>query len=71
MLGQQDWMRSSYFWSGCNNATGLTDALMDSVPIICLSGQVPTHLIGTDAFQRLIQPVFQDHVQSIIIYKRC
>jgi acetolactate synthase-1/2/3 large subunit len=37
---------------GATNAiTGLTDALMDSVPIICLSGQVPTHLIGTDAFQ--------------------
>ena len=37
---------------GATNAvTGLTDALMDSVPIICLSGQVPTHLIGNDAFQ--------------------
>ena len=37
---------------GATNAiTGLTDALMDSIPIICLSGQVPTHLIGTDAFQ--------------------
>ena len=37
---------------GATNAiTGLTDALMDSVPIVCLSGQVPTHLIGTDAFQ--------------------
>ncbi len=37
---------------GATNAiTGLTDALMDSVPLICLSGQVPTHLIGTDAFQ--------------------
>jgi acetolactate synthase-1/2/3 large subunit len=37
---------------GATNAiTGLTDALMDSVPVICLSGQVPTHLIGTDAFQ--------------------
>ncbi|MFP5351742.1 MAG: biosynthetic-type acetolactate synthase large subunit, partial [Actinomycetota bacterium] len=31
--------------------TGLTDALMDSIPIVCLSGQVPTHLIGNDAFQ--------------------
>jgi hypothetical protein len=37
---------------GATNAvTGLTDALMDSVPIVCLSGQVPTHLIGNDAFQ--------------------
>src|SRR6201990_1776002 len=37
---------------GATNAvTGLTDALMDSVPIVCLTGQVPTHLIGSDAFQ--------------------
>ena len=37
---------------GATNAvTGLTDALMDSVPLICLTGQVPTHLIGNDAFQ--------------------
>ncbi|MEC7831391.1 MAG: acetolactate synthase 3 large subunit [Pseudomonadota bacterium] len=37
---------------GATNAvTGLTDAMMDSVPIVCISGQVPTHLIGTDAFQ--------------------
>jgi len=37
---------------GATNAiTGLTDALMDSVPLICITGQVPTHLIGTDAFQ--------------------
>ena len=37
---------------GATNAiTGLTDALMDSVPLVCISGQVPTHLIGTDAFQ--------------------
>ncbi len=37
---------------GATNAvTGLTDALMDSVPILCITGQVPTHLIGTDAFQ--------------------
>ncbi len=34
-----------------NSITGLTDALMDSVPVVCISGQVPTHLIGTDAFQ--------------------
>ena len=37
---------------GATNAvTGLTDALMDSVPVICITGQVPTHLIGSDAFQ--------------------
>ena len=37
---------------GATNAvTALTDAYMDSVPLICISGQVPTHLIGTDAFQ--------------------
>src|SRR5690348_5944039 len=37
---------------GATNAvTGLTDALMDSAPIVCLTGQVPTHLIGNDAFQ--------------------
>src|SRR3984885_5753539 len=37
---------------GATNAvTGLTDAQMDSVPIVCLTGQVPTHLIGNDAFQ--------------------
>ena len=34
-----------------NSITGLTDALMDSIPVVCISGQVPTHLIGTDAFQ--------------------
>ena len=37
---------------GATNAvTALTDAYMDSVPVVCISGQVPTHLIGTDAFQ--------------------
>jgi acetolactate synthase I/II/III large subunit len=34
-----------------NTVTGLTDALMDSVPIVCFTGQVPTSLIGSDAFQ--------------------
>ena len=34
-----------------NVVTALTDAYMDSVPMVCISGQVPTHLIGTDAFQ--------------------
>ena len=37
---------------GATNAiTGLTDALMDSIPLVCLTGQVATHLIGSDAFQ--------------------
>ncbi|HRO87035.1 MAG TPA: acetolactate synthase 3 large subunit [Chiayiivirga sp.] len=37
---------------GATNAvTGLADAMLDSIPLVCLTGQVPTHLIGTDAFQ--------------------
>lgn len=37
---------------GATNAvTGLTDAMMDSIPVVCLTGQVATHLIGNDAFQ--------------------
>ncbi|MGC6511232.1 MAG: acetolactate synthase 3 large subunit [Parvibaculales bacterium] len=37
---------------GATNAvTGLTDALMDSIPLVCITGQVPTPLIGSDAFQ--------------------
>ncbi len=37
---------------GATNAiTGLTDALLDSIPLVCITGQVPTHLIGSDAFQ--------------------
>ncbi len=37
---------------GATNAvTGLTDALMDSIPLVYITGQVPTHLIGNDAFQ--------------------
>ena len=37
---------------GATNAvTGLTDALMDSIPIVVLTGQVPTFMIGSDAFQ--------------------
>src|SRR5205823_7608954 len=34
-----------------NSVTGLTDALMDSIPLVCITGQVPTHLIGNDACQ--------------------
>ena len=37
---------------GATNAvTPLQDALMDSIPLVCLTGQVPTSLIGSDAFQ--------------------
>ncbi len=36
-----------------NLVTGIADAMLDSVPMVCLTGQVPTHLIGTDAFQEL------------------
>ena len=43
---------SSTSGPGATNAvTGLTDALMDSIPIVVITGQVPTHLIGNDAFQ--------------------
>lgn len=34
-----------------NTVTGIVDALMDSIPLVVLTGQAPTHLIGTDAFQ--------------------
>ena len=34
-----------------NTITPLMDAFMDSIPLVCIAGQVPTHLIGTDAFQ--------------------
>ena len=34
-----------------NTITGLTDAFMDSIPLVCISGQVATHIIGTDGFQ--------------------
>lgn len=37
---------------GATNAvTGLTDAMLDSIPLVCITGQVPSFLIGTDAFQ--------------------
>ncbi|MEG3754165.1 acetolactate synthase 2 catalytic subunit [Psychromonas arctica] len=36
-----------------NLITGLADALLDSVPVVAITGQVPTHLIGTDAFQEV------------------
>src|SRR3984957_1624961 len=40
---------------GATNAiTGLTDGLMESIPLVCIAGQVPTHLIGSDAFYRVV-----------------
>src|SRR5690606_31763929 len=36
-----------------NLVTGIADAMLDSVPMVCLTGQVPTTLLGTDAFQEL------------------
>lgn len=34
-----------------NLLTGIADAMLDSIPIVCITGQVPSHLLGTDAFQ--------------------
>lgn len=34
-----------------NLVTGLADAMIDSTPMVCITGQVPAHLLGTDAFQ--------------------
>jgi acetolactate synthase-1/2/3 large subunit len=36
-----------------NMITALADAKLDSIPLVCITGQVPTHLIGTDAFQEV------------------
>ncbi|HYE76329.1 MAG TPA: thiamine pyrophosphate-binding protein, partial [Blastocatellia bacterium] len=36
---------------GTNAVTGITNAFMDSLPVVVFTGQVPTHLIGNDAFQ--------------------
>ena len=53
---------------GATNAiTGLTDALMDSIPLVCITGQVPTHLIGSDAFQEAIRSASPAIAPSIII----
>jgi acetolactate synthase-1/2/3 large subunit len=51
-----------------NTVTGLLDAMCDSIPILCISGQVPTALIGTDAFQEcdalgISRPVTKWNVQ--------
>src|SRR5205085_6890796 len=34
-----------------NLVTGIATAMLDSVPIVCITGQVPSHVIGSDAFQ--------------------
>jgi acetolactate synthase-1/2/3 large subunit len=63
---------------GATNAvTGLVDALMDSIPVVCLTGQVPTHLIGNDAFHEAFYvarsgrpgPVVIDLPKDILINK--
>ncbi|MGD8946040.1 MAG: thiamine pyrophosphate-binding protein, partial [Desulfobacterales bacterium] len=36
-----------------NTVTGIASAFMDSIPLVVLTGQVPTHLIGNDAFQEV------------------
>ena len=51
-----------------NTVVGIADALMDSIPLIVITGQVPTHLIGTDALQAPISSVLQDRVQSTAIW---
>ena len=49
-----------------NMVTALTDAYMDSIPLVCITGQVPTHLIGTDAFQECDTTGITSHAQNII-----
>ena len=50
---------------GATNAvTGLTDALMDSIPVVCLTGQVPTHLIGRTPSRKPIPPASPAPVPS-------
>ncbi|MEO5649345.1 MAG: biosynthetic-type acetolactate synthase large subunit [Ginsengibacter sp.] len=36
-----------------NLVTGIADAMIDSTPVVCITGQVPSHLLGTDAFQEI------------------
>ena len=47
---------------------GLTDALMDSIPMVCITGQVATHLIGNDAFQEPTRWALRGPAPSIIIW---
>src|SRR4051812_42203547 len=56
---------------GATNAvTGLTDAMMDSVPVVCLTGQVPTHLIAMTPFRRRTRPALPGPAPSIITWSR-
>ena len=43
---------------------------MDSIPLVVISGQVPTTIIGTDGFKKLMQLVYQDHVQSTTLVNK-
>ena len=51
LLVNQEYLLVTSGPGATNAVTALTDAYMDSIPLVCISGQVPTHLIGTDAFQ--------------------
>ena len=52
---------------GATNAvTGLTDAMMDSIPLVCISGQVPTHLVLLMPFKKRILLALQDLVPNTI-----
>ncbi|HEX7927727.1 MAG TPA: thiamine pyrophosphate-binding protein, partial [bacterium] len=51
-----------------NLVTGIADAILDSVPIVAITGQVPTHLIGSDAFQEsdimgITMPIVKHSIQ--------
>ena len=53
-----------------NVVTGLTDAMMDSIPIVCITGQVPQHLIGSMLFKSVILLVLLDLALNIIIWSK-
>jgi acetolactate synthase-1/2/3 large subunit len=64
-LHRQGGLRARHLRPRRDNAvTGLVDALMDSIPIVCLTGQVPTHLIGNDAFQEPTPPASRGRRRS-------
>lgn len=47
-----------HVWSGATNLiTGLADALLDSIPVVAITGQVSAPFIGTDAFQEVDVPI--------------
>ena len=52
---------------GTNAVTGIANAFMDSIPIVVFTGQVPTHLIGNDAFQEAdLTGITQQRVSQIV-----